>query len=85
MTTRFLDSFVRDYKLLHPTIQKKVDKAVLQLTHNLRHPSIRARKLKNQADVWEARVDYHFRVTFRIVGDVISVRRVGTHEIYRNP
>lgn len=34
---------------------------------------------------WEVRVDYHYRMTFKIIGNTLSLRRVGTHEVYRNP
>jgi mRNA-degrading endonuclease YafQ of YafQ-DinJ toxin-antitoxin module len=36
-------------------------------------------------DIWEARIDYHYRMTFVVKGDVLQIRRVGTHEIYRKP
>jgi hypothetical protein len=39
----------------------------------------------DHCEIFEARVDIHNRLTFEIRGDTIHIRRVGTHEIYRQP
>ncbi len=85
MTIRFLEPFVADYQHLHPRTRKKVDRITSLLKQDIRHPGIRAKKLVNHPDIWEARVDLHTRLTFHIIGDALVFRHVGTHDIYRNP
>lgn len=85
MRVRLLKPFTKDFKKLPDTTKKKVWKQIALLAKNLSHPSLKARKMKGHPEVWEARVDYHYRVTFKIDKTVIRMRRVGTHEIYKKP
>ncbi len=50
-----------------------------------KHPSVRAQKMVNRADVWEARIDLHYRFIFKMDATSITLRAIGTHEIYRHP
>lgn len=77
--------FVEMYLALPPQIRKKVDRQLLYLANNLYHPSLRARKMAGFVDIWEARVDEHYRMTFQVTSEVIVLRKVGTHKIYRKP
>jgi mRNA-degrading endonuclease RelE of RelBE toxin-antitoxin system len=79
------EPFLKAYASLSPPIRKKVDKKLLLLLTNIRHPSLSARKMVNQDEIWEARIDAHTRMTFQWQEDIIVLRRVGTHEIYRKP
>ena len=45
--------------------------------------SLKARKMIGTDNVWEARIDYHYRITFQFEGDATICRVVGTHGIYR--
>jgi mRNA-degrading endonuclease RelE of RelBE toxin-antitoxin system len=84
---RFLQSkpFRREYRKLPPHIQKKVDKSLALMAHDPYHPGLNARKLTNQGDIYETRVDLHYRMTYQTQDDLIILRRVGTHEIYKKP
>lgn len=84
MIIRFDKSFVKDYQKLPELQKKKVDKQLRLIKEDLHHPSLNAHKLGGSS-VWEARVDYHYRMTFRTEGIFVFMRRVGTHEIYRKP
>jgi hypothetical protein len=64
---------------------KKVDRQLTYLAHDIRHPGLFVKKMVNQDDIWETRIDEHYRMTFQIYNDIIILRRVGTHEIYRQP
>jgi mRNA-degrading endonuclease RelE of RelBE toxin-antitoxin system len=75
--------FLREYLKLPPEIRKKVDHALVHLAHETNPPGLRTKKMTSQHDIWEARVDIHYRMTFRRERDVIVLRRVGTHDIYR--
>jgi hypothetical protein len=73
------------YKKLPPPLKKKTDRKLKYLAKNLRHPSLRAKKMTNRPDIWEAAVDYHNRLTFKIVGNKIILRVVGPHDVLRKP
>lgn len=85
MTIRFLKPFTKDFKKLPEVKKKKVKKQIQLLTRDLSHPSLNAKKMKGHPEIWEARIDYHYRMTFKINNEIIKLRRVGTHEIYRKP
>lgn len=74
------DSFVKDYLRLSPQVQGRVEKAIKLLVRNIQHPSLQAKR------IWEARVTRQYRLTFEICpGNVLRLRRVGTHDILKTP
>lgn len=82
--------FRKDYRALDRQIQIKVDSAIVTLVDNRFYPGLKTKKVKGvshhwQNDIWEARVDGEFRITYHIDGDAIVLRRCGTHSIYDNP
>lgn len=83
MTFRALSPFQKDYKSLPRGIQKQFEKAIRLFEENPRHPSLRVKKMEGTADIWEARVTQSYRFTFNWEGDVVSLRRIGTHNILR--
>lgn len=86
MTTRFLSSFQRDFRDIPIPIQKKFQRQIdVLLTHGITYPGMKVRKMTGQSGIWEARIDEHYRFTFQLLKDVVILRRVGTHEIYRKP
>ncbi len=78
-------SFVRDYASLPESIRRRVQKQIRVLLQNPRHPSLRARKIQGYTDIFEARVTRDYRMTYKIAGEALRLRRIGTHEIYRSP
>ena len=85
MTLRFLKTFVKDYHRLPQRIQQKTDRCLKLLARDLRHPGVKARKMSGVGDIWEGRINGAYRFTFQITGDMIILRRIGTHTIYRKP
>jgi len=79
------DSFKHDYKRLSPSIQKILDKKLLILIENLKHPSLRIKKMQGHDFIWEGSITKKFRFTFQIESDVCVIRRAGTHDILENP
>jgi len=73
-------SFLKDYRELPPEIRTGVDKQLIFLLKNPRHPSLRLKKLKG-TDKFEIRVSKAYRLTFRIEEETLELRRVGTHDI----
>ena len=62
-----------------PTIQKAFDKQAKLLVENLRHPSLRAKKYDEAADLWQARVNQSWRFYFLIKGDAYVITEVIPH------
>jgi hypothetical protein len=63
-TKRFLSS----YAGAPPEIQRAVDRRIALLLHDLRHPSLRAKKYDEARDLWQARATESWRFYFRIEG-----------------
>jgi mRNA-degrading endonuclease RelE of RelBE toxin-antitoxin system len=81
----YTDRFRKLYKKLSPPQKEKLNRQLKQLALDINHPSLKVRKMINHQDVYEARVDIHYRFTFTMLPDRIILRAVGTHEIYRKP
>lgn len=87
---RFSPRFKKRYGDLPPGEQARVDRALLLLNENWRHPGLHVKKIKGHSGVWEARVSQGYRLTFQIEGkyqglDVCALRTVGPHDILRDP
>lgn len=83
-------SFKNDYRRLPERLKKQTEKALAFLLQNLRHPSLRARKMGGEKDpegrdIWEARITGGYRFTFAIEGNTYILYRVGPHNIERRP
>lgn len=82
---RVLNTFKKDYKKLPPEIRDKVDKQLTFLLNNLEHPSLNLHPVQGTKRIWEGYVDYHYRFTFEVEGEYYALRKVGPHNIIRNP
>jgi mRNA interferase RelE/StbE len=77
LTERFRKSVLE----LDPEIREKLKKQVGLLAVDPRHPSLRVKKIKGTASVFEARVDRDFRLTFEYGGkQEIILRVAGPHD-----
>jgi hypothetical protein len=88
MKLEFDSSFEQEYKNLSISMRKKVDKALHLLLNDFRHPSLGTKKMSGRPGkegIYEACVDLHNRMCFKIVGDTYRMRKVGKHDILRNP
>jgi len=85
MTLRRSRRFAKQYARLPEATRRKVEKALRLLVTNPTHAGLKVRKLVNQEDIWEARIDYHTRMTFQKDDRCLLLRAVGTHAIYSRP
>lgn len=89
MNLLFTKPFIRDYQNLPSQIQSQVDKQLELLLINPRHPSLRTKKMKGEKGkkgIWEGRITYSLRFSFKIEKDTYILRRVGPHnEVLENP
>lgn len=75
----FTRPFIRDYKKLPSNIQENVDRKLSFLLQNMRHPSLRVKKVRGYEDVWEGSITMNYRFFFRRSKDKYVLLRVGTH------
>jgi mRNA interferase RelE/StbE len=82
-TRRFLKSFAR----LPVAVQEKIKKQIALLAENPRHPSLQTRPIQGAESIYEARVDFDYRMTYqRDSDDTLVLRVVGKHdEALKNP
>jgi mRNA-degrading endonuclease RelE of RelBE toxin-antitoxin system len=75
------ERFKKAYAKLPPEIQVKVIKAFQLFKNNPRHPSLGVKRVQGLNDVWEGRIDIHYRFTFHYEEDVCVFRNIGPHSI----
>ena len=74
------DAFKEDYKRLPKNVQAKFDQKIRYFKTDIRHPSLRVKKMKGHKDRWEASIDMFYRITFEIHQDYYLLRRIGPHD-----
>jgi mRNA interferase RelE/StbE len=79
MRVRFTERADKDYAALPESVRKAFGKQLAFLLENLRHPSLRAKKLEGFDDVWQARVSRSWRFYFQIDGDEYAVIGIVPH------
>jgi 5S rRNA maturation endonuclease (ribonuclease M5) len=80
------ERFVRQYILLPETIRRKVNKALVLLDADFRHPGLRSHPIESVSHIFEAYVDRKYRMTFERRGDTFIMRNVDNHdECLRTP
>ncbi len=85
MKLAFTRTFVRDYRKLPRDTQEQTDKQLELLLSDPRHPSLNFKKMQDPRDIWECRVNASYRITLHIAEDIYVLRKVGTHDLLRNP
>jgi mRNA-degrading endonuclease RelE of RelBE toxin-antitoxin system len=78
-----LSTFKKDYRRLPTEIQKQVDKALHLFAEDPRHPSLQVKKIRGTENIWEGRLSLAYRFTFNWESDLVTLRRVGTHDILK--
>lgn len=82
--------FDDNYLTLSVDDRRRVDSALLKLALDQRYPSLQFGKLPGQTDesgrdIWYFRASQSLRVTCVWENDVLFLRRVGHHDMLRNP
>ena len=86
MKIRRSKHFKKAYQRLSSVLQKQVDEALRLLVTNVRHPSLRVKKIQGTDDIYELRVTIKYRISFEIEEGGYFLRRVGKHdELLRHP
>ncbi|MBP8985932.1 MAG: hypothetical protein KBG12_09345 [Syntrophobacterales bacterium] len=85
MKLEFTKAFIKDYHKLPASIQKITDKNLALLLSNSNHPSLHVKRMNDPRNIWEGRVTDLYRFTFQVKGDIYLLRRIGTHDMLREP
>ena len=85
MVVRTTKRFDKDYDSLPDEVKETVDEKLTLFISNSRHPSLRIKKMEGGREIWEMRVSDNYRLTFEMTGNEAILRRVGTHNVLRNP
>ena len=78
-------TFIRLYKKLPEEVKERTKKAIELLQSNPAHPSLGHKKMAGQEDIFEIRVSKNYRITYQRIDDTAYLRKVGTHNLVRNP
>ena len=79
------ERFKKDFQRLPTEIRQRTEKALELLVSNSRHPSLQVKKMEGTRDIWELRVTDNYRITFQFIQEGVLLRRVGTHNVLRQP
>lgn len=78
-------TFISLYKKLPEELKDKTKKAIKLLQENPGYPSLGHKKMAGQEDVFEIRITKNYRLTYQKIGSTVYLRKVGTHDLLRNP
>jgi plasmid maintenance system killer protein len=79
MKIRLTERLRKSYASAPQAVQKAFDKQLSFLAANLNHPSLRAKKYDETADIWQARVNRDWRFYFVIQNDEIVILGMRSH------
>jgi mRNA-degrading endonuclease YafQ of YafQ-DinJ toxin-antitoxin module len=78
--------FKKDFTQLPVEVQELFNKKLRIFMKNIRHPSLRVKKMKGYINRWEASINMFYRFTFEIHEDYYLFRRIGPHDdVLKNP
>ncbi len=70
---------LQGYLAAPAAVQKAFDKQTALLLQSLRYPSLRAKKIDETNDVWQARINKDWRFLFQIAGDTYRILNIFPH------
>ena len=85
MQVEATQTFLRLYKRLPPDIKERTKKSLELLQSNPSHPSLGHKKMAGQEEIFELRISQNYRMTYQKMGNVAILRKIGTHDLLRNP
>jgi mRNA interferase RelE/StbE len=78
--------FREKVQLLDPNTKKALKNKLELMDQNLKHPSLRTKKIKGSSDIYEASVTTSCRMTWQYYKDGILLRNIGEHDkTLKNP
>jgi mRNA-degrading endonuclease RelE of RelBE toxin-antitoxin system len=82
---RWTQRFKKDFQSLPEDIKERLAKQLQLLQQNPHYPSLNTKKMKYPGDIWEGRITRSYRFTYQVAENTYILRRVGVHDILKNP
>jgi len=85
LKVKYTKPFLKQFKKLSPTIQKKAKSAIKKFGSSPKDKSLKAHKLSGELkNFYSFSVDYKYRIVFEInkKTKVINLLKIGNHEVY---
>jgi mRNA-degrading endonuclease RelE of RelBE toxin-antitoxin system len=79
MKIEYSEAVTRSLAKAPVAVRRAFYKQIEFLSHNLHHPSLRAKKYDEAGDRWQARVNDNWRFYFRIAGDTYRILKLIPH------
>jgi len=81
----FTPSFERLFKRLPKRIRDETYEKLALYIENPGHPSLRTKRIRGTAGIWEMSITMNYRLTFELDGETVVLCRIGTHDLGRRP
>ena len=81
----FTPRFERLFRRLPRSIRDATYEKLALFLEDPSHPSLRVKRIKGTARIWEMSVTMSYRLTFEQEGQTVLLRRIGTHDVLRQP
>ncbi len=75
------ERFKKDFKGLSKEVRKAAEGKLRLLEGNIRHPSLRVKKVRNREGVFEGSVNMNYRFLFLITSEGYTLLRISQHDI----
>ena len=85
MNLVFSKVFIKKYNKIQKPLKDIADKQLYFLSSNIKHPSLRVKKLKGHKNLWEARINKNYRVTYIKFSNCYFLRSIGPHDVIKKP
>ena len=80
MPIDFTKRFVKQYTRLPEAVRQKVDKALVLLDADFRHPGLKSHPVESAPGIFEAYVNRKYRMTYERRGTTFVMRNVDSHD-----
>jgi mRNA interferase RelE/StbE len=80
-TFRFTNRFRKEYSGLPKEIQEAFDQKLTLLMNDMKHPSLRIKRIQGTRNRWEGSVTMKYRFIFEFDEGIAIFRAIGTHDI----
>jgi mRNA interferase RelE/StbE len=78
--------FEKAYSKITPELRVRFEEKLrLLVSSDLRHPSLRIKKIKGVEGIYEASIDMDHRFTFEKIEGGIRLRVIGPHKVVERP
>jgi len=81
----FTPRFDRVFRHLPKEIRERTYPKLALYAESPSHPSLRVKPVKGAPAIWEMSISMSDRITFQVDGERVLLRRIGTHDILRQP